>query len=329
MDRTAEGHRATDRSSGDPLDLEPTPPADLLRAIDVYLDYLRVERGLSPATIAAYATDLRGFALQQRGPAWHNGAEAAREHLAALGRPPRVLRPSTHRRKAAALRAFYRFCFAEELIPRDVAALLDLPRQALRLPEPLAVDEVEALLAAPDAETPVGIRDRALLELLYAAGLRVSEALGLDRHDLALTEATVRVVGKGDRERLLPIGDEAVGALQRYLDDVRPAWLAKAAEGGRTTQRGGPLFLTPRGSRLGRMSAWRQIRQAALRAGLTSHVTPHTLRHSFATHLLEGGADLRVVQELLGHASITTTQLYTHLTGERIKQVYARAHPRA
>lgn len=308
---------------------DPGPPADLLSAIDGYLDYLRVERGLSPATISAYATDLQGYARQQRGAAWRTDAASGREHLAALGRPPRVLRPSTHRRKAAALRAFYRFCFAEELIETDVAALLDLPRQALRLPEPLAVDEVEALLAAPDAETPIGIRDRALLELLYAAGLRVSEALGLDRHDLALSESTVRVVGKGDRERLLPIGDEAVGALQRYLDDVRPGWLARAAEGGRPVAHGGPLFLTPRGSRLGRMSAWRQIRQAALRAGLKGHVTPHTLRHSFATHLLEGGADLRVVQELLGHASITTTQLYTHLTGERIKQVYARAHPRA
>jgi integrase/recombinase XerD len=306
-----------------------TPPPALLEAMTAYLSYLRVERGLSEATISAYASDLRGFARGQRGDQWREGPQAVREHLAGLGRPPRVLRPSTHRRKAAALRAFYRFCFAEEIIGQDVAALLDLPRQTLRLPDPLGVQEVEALLAAPDAQTAAGIRDRALLETLYAAGLRVSEALGLDRQDLSLPETSVRVVGKGDRERMVPIGDEAVSALSRYLDDVRPLWLAAATAETHASSRGGPLFLTPRGRRLGRMAAWRQIRQAALRAGLKGHVTPHTLRHSFATHLLEGGADLRVVQELLGHASITTTQLYTHLTGERIKQVYARAHPRA
>lgn len=308
--------------------LPPSGPAELLEAIDAYLDYLRVERGLAGTTISAYASDLRAFAREQgRQSAWREGPAAARDHLASLSRPPRVLRPSSHRRKAAAVRAFYRFLFAEGLLERDIAGLLDLPRQVRRLPEPLGVDEVEALLEAPDAETPVGIRDRALLELLYAAGLRVSEALQLDADDVALGEAYVRVIGKGDRERLVPIGEVAVHALSRYVDDVRSDWLSLA--GNVPGARGGPLFLTPRGRRLGRMAAWRRIRQAALRAGLLGHVTPHTLRHSFATHLLAGGADLRVVQELLGHASITTTQLYTHLTGERIKQVYARAHPRA
>jgi integrase/recombinase XerD len=292
-----------------------------------YLDHLRVERGLSPATLSAYATDLRAFAGGQRDGAWRENPLPAREHLASLSRPPNVLRPSTHRRKAAAVRAFYRFLFAEGLIDRDVASLLDLPRQTLHLPEPLAIAEVEALLDAIEAGEAQGVRDRALLELLYAAGLRIGEALGLDRQDLSLEEASVRVIGKGDRERIVPIGDVAVRALRQYVQDVRPAWLAKA--GTADERRGGPLFLTSRGRRLGRMGAWRLIRQAALRAGLRSDVTPHTLRHSFATHLLEGGADLRVVQELLGHASITTTQLYTHLTGERIKQVYARAHPRA
>ncbi|HUG47248.1 MAG TPA: site-specific tyrosine recombinase [Candidatus Limnocylindria bacterium] len=303
-------------------------PAGLDDALTAYLDYLRVERGLAEATISSYASDLRGFARSPAAAGWREDAAAAREHLASLSRPPRLLRPSSHRRKAAALRAFYRFCFAEGIVEHDVAGSLDLPRQSLRLPEPLGIEEVDALLSAPDAASPAGIRDRALLELLYAAGLRVSEALGLDRQDLALDEAAVRVVGKGDRERLVPVGEEALSALRRYLADVRPLWLA-VTPGAKPGPRGGPLFLTPRGRRLGRMAAWRQIRQAALRAGLTGHVTPHTLRHSFATHLLEGGADLRVVQELLGHASITTTQLYTHLTGERIKQVYARAHPRA
>lgn len=302
-------------------------PAELNAAIDAYLTHLRVERGLAEATIAAYGSDLRAFASAQRGPAWQEGPAPAREHLAALGRPPGVLRSSTHRRKAAALRAFYRFLFAEGLLERDVASLLDLPRQALRLPETLDVDEVARLLAAPDTEDVLGIRDRALLELLYAAGLRVSEALRLDRPDVSLAEAQVRVIGKGDRERVVPIGEPAVDALTRYLSDVRPRWLLAA--GASAEADGGAVFVTARGRRLSRMGAWRQIRRAALRAGLKAHVTPHTLRHSFATHLLEGGADLRVVQELLGHASITTTQLYTHLTGERIKQVYARAHPRA
>jgi integrase/recombinase XerD len=298
-------------------------------AIDAYLAYLRVERGLAAATISAYATDLRGFArhVEAKRADWSKSAEAATDHLAALSRPPRVLKPSTHRRKAAAIRAFYRFCFAEGLIERDVAGLLDLPRAARQLPDTLDVAQVESLLDAPDNESAVGIRDRALLELLYACGLRVSEALNLDLEDVSPPEASVRVIGKGDRERRLPVGDVALAALSRYLDEVRPHLLAGATT--HSTRRGGPLFVNSRGQRLSRMAAWRVIRQAALKGGVTGHVTPHTLRHSFATHLLEGGADLRVVQELLGHASITTTQLYTHLTGERIRQVYARAHPRA
>jgi integrase/recombinase XerD len=297
-------------------------------AIEGYLTYLRVERGLSPATIAAYANDLRGFAVYvaRAGGDWRGDPRPAREHLAALSRPPRVLKPTSHRRKAAAIRAFYRFCYGEGLSERDVAGLLDLPRAARQLPDTLDVAQVEALLEAPDAEQAEGIRDRALLELLYACGLRISEALGLDLEDISLVEATVRVIGKGDRERRLPVGDVALAALERYLDEVRPVYLAKAQ---RPLARGGPFFLSRRGHRLARMSAWRLIRRAALKGGISGHVTPHTLRHSFATHMLEGGADLRVVQELLGHASITTTQLYTHLTGERIRQVYARAHPRA
>lgn len=307
-------------------------------AIDAYLTYLRVERGLSEATISAYATDLRGFARSVAAGhgAWAAGATPAIDWLAALSRPPRVLRPSSHRRKAAALRAFYRFCFAEGLIERDVASLLDLPRATRQLPDTLDVAQVESLLEAPSADTELGLRDRALLELLYACGLRVSEALNLDLEDVSLAEQSVRVIGKGDRERRLPVGDVALGALTRYIDDVRPALIAHAspARNALTTRaarlaRGGPLFVNARGGRLSRMAAWRAIRHAALVGGVRGHVTPHTLRHSFATHLLEGGADLRVVQELLGHASITTTQLYTHLTGERIRQVYARAHPRA
>lgn len=299
-------------------------------AIEAYLTYLRVERGLSPATIAAYAVDLRGFARHAavNGGDWRTEAGPATDHLASLTRPPRVLRSSSHRRKAASIRAFYRFLFGEGLIERDIGGLLDLPRATRQLPDTLDVAAVEALLDAPNTDTALGIRDQALLELLYACGLRVSEALGLDREDVSLADATVRVIGKGDRERRLPIGDVALAALRRYVDDVRPALIA-AVSRVPETKRGGPFFVSARGERLGRMAAWRILRHAALVGGVKGRVTPHTLRHSFATHLLEGGADLRVVQELLGHASITTTQLYTHLTGERIRQVYARAHPRA
>ena len=309
---------------------------ELSEAIDQYVTFLRVERGLSPATIKAYGTDLRAFAklAEQHGDSWSRDAKLATDHLAALSRPPRVLRPSSHRRKAAAIRAFYRFCYGEGLIERDVASLLDLPRASRQLPDTLDVAQVEALLEAPDTETPAGLRARALLELLYSCGLRVSEALNLDLEDVSLRDQSLRVIGKGDRERRLPIGEVAVQAIETYLDAGRPK-LEERARGrnGPTSdvsaKRGGPLFVGDRGQRLNRMSAWRIIRNAALVGGVRGHVTPHTLRHSFATHLLEGGADLRVVQELLGHASITTTQLYTHLTGERIKQVYARAHPRA
>jgi integrase/recombinase XerD len=179
-----------------------------------------------------------------------------------------------------------------------------------------------AAAAAPLA----ALRDRALLELLYAAGLRITEALRLDGDDLDLDGGSVRVVGKGDRERVVPVGDVAVGWLRRYLGTARPA--LAAADRVRIA-RGGPIFLSDRGRRLGRNHAWFAVKRAAAAAGLGTGISPHTLRHSYATHLLEGGADLRVVQELLGHASISTTQIYTHLTGERIREVYARAHPRA
>jgi integrase/recombinase XerD len=306
---------------------DPTP-ARLIGAMSAYTDYLRVERGLSAATIRAYDTDLRLFGRDAPGISrWAGSADPARRYLASMARPPRVLRPTSLRRKAAAIRAFYRFCYAEELIETDVAALIDLPRQTQRLPDTLDARQVMDLLEASAGTDVVGLRDRALLELLYAAGLRVSEALGLDRGDLSLTGGFVRVIGKGDKERLVPVGDLALAALDTYLserDRLSGAALRPGVERDRE-----PLLLSRRGRRLDRMAAWRIIRSTATRAGLSERVTPHTLRHSFATHLLEGGADLRVVQELLGHASITTTQRYTHITGERIRQVYARAHPRA
>ncbi|HEX8939325.1 MAG TPA: tyrosine recombinase [Candidatus Limnocylindrales bacterium] len=320
--------------------MRPEPPGRgaqrdrrLQAACEAYLVHLRVERGLAPATLSAYRSDLAAFgAALPRGAVWDRSPDPVLGYLAALraARDPRTggaaIRPASLRRRAAALRGFYRFCFAEELIPLDVAAHVDLPRRARQLPETLTLGEVEALLGVPDVATAAGLRERALLELLYASGLRISEACGLDREDLSLDGAFVRVIGKGDKERLVPVGEVALEWLARYLDEVRPSDLVRHHV---APVRGGPLFISARGRRLSRGVAWGVVRRCARAAGIDREVSPHTLRHSFATHLLEGGADLRIVQELLGHASISTTQLYTHLTGERIREVYARAHPRA
>lgn len=313
------------------------------RAVRSYLDYLTVERGLSETTIKAYRSDLadlRRDLVGRHGPAWDRSPDAVVAYLAdrsqrgrrggvgpATGLAPTSpapgLAPTSLRRRAAAIKGFYRFAFGEGLIDVDVAAHLDLPRQSRRLPDTLTVEEVELLL---EAASERGVRDRTLLEVLYAAGLRVSEATGLDREDVSLDGGFVRVIGKGDRERLVPIGDEAIDWLSTWIEGAREVLLERHHV---QPVRGGALFLGDRGRRLARQQAWAAVSAAAERAGLGGRVSPHTLRHSFATHLLEGGADLRVVQELLGHASISTTELYTHVTGERIRDVYRRAHPRA
>ena len=306
----------------------PPAPSALERAIEAYLTFLAVERGLAPATIRAYRGDLSDYAAA-RGASrdWADGPEAALRYLAARTRRGRRsdpgLAPTSLRRRAAALKGFYRFAFGEGLIAVDVAAHLDLPRMPRLLPETLTQAETERLLAAPREEA---VLERALLELLYAAGLRVSEALRLDLEDISFDGAFVRVIGKGDRERLVPIGEVALAAIRAWLGGPRAALVAVHHV---QPIRGGPLFLGTGGRRLARQQAWSIVKRAAAAAGLSGRVSPHTLRHSFATHLLEGGADLRIVQELLGHASISTTQLYTHVTGERIREVYARAHPRA
>jgi integrase/recombinase XerD len=221
----------------------------------------------------------------------------------------------------AAIRSFYGFALREELAERDVAALLDAPKAGSYLPDVLSADAVASILDAPGPDDPAGIRDRAILELLYACGLRVSELTGLDTDRLDLPGLQVRVIGKGNRERRVPMGEEARERIHRYLAGPRAIWTAGHPSAA--------VFVSQRGARLARESVWRLVRRWAASAGVESRVTPHTFRHSFATHLLEGGADLRVVQTLLGHASISTTQLYTHLTGERLREVYARAHPRA
>jgi integrase/recombinase XerD len=313
---------------------------ELDAAIDAYLTYLRVERGVADATVRAYRSDLTDFAMS-RGAArsWAAGPETAHRYLAAQarrGRPNQPgLAPTSLRRRTAAIRGFYRFAYGDGLIPIDIAAHVDLPRQPRLLPDPLSVEDVDRLLEAlgsapvgdrPSAADGIALRNRTLGEVLYAAGLRVSEALGLDRAHVLTDEGYVRVIGKGDRERVVPIGQVALDWLGRYLAWPRPAWLESA---GILDASDTPIFISTRGHPMTRQAAFTAIRDAGREAGLGDHVTPHTLRHSFATHLLEGGADLRVVQELLGHASIATTQLYTHVTGERIREVYARAHPRA
>lgn len=291
--------------------------APLRRALDAFLLELRVERGLSPLTLRAYAADLQQFA-EHAGSAWAADAQPLVTFLAqlrALGR-----RSSTLARKVAAIRGFYAFAFREGLIPRDVAALVDTPRRGGYLPDVLTPGEVAAILDAPPEDEETGIRDRAILELLYACGLRVTELVGLDLDRVDLAGTSVRVIGKGDRERSVPMGEPARERLHRYLTGPRVTWARTPMPA---------VFLNQRGTRLSREACWRMVARWAAVAGVTSRVTPHTFRHSFATHLLEGGADLRVVQTLLGHASINTTQLYTHLTGERLREVYERAHPRA
>jgi integrase/recombinase XerD len=251
--------------------------------------------------------------------------ETVAEFLASMRRgdaerPP--LAAASAARTIVAVRGLHRFAVREGRIPVDTAAAVKPPVPARRLPKALPVEEVAALIAAAGDETPRGLRDRALLEMLYATGARISEAVGLDVDDIDAADAAVLLRGKGDKDRVVPVGRMALAALSDYLVRGRPALVA----GGRGTP---ALFVNSRGGRLSRQSAWTVLRRAAERAGVTTAVSPHTLRHSFATHLLDGGADVRVVQELLGHASVTTTQLYTLVTVDRLREVYATAHPRA
>ena len=290
----------------------------LAEAIDAFLVELRVERGLSPLTIAAYRRDLAQFA-DHADRTWRDDPQPLLDFVATLQRGG--AKGSTQARKSAAVRSFYAFALREGHATRDVPALVDAPRPGSYLPDVLEPDDVVRILDAPPADDEIGIRDRAILELLYACGLRVSELVGLDTDRVDLPNAQVRVIGKGNKERRVPMGEEARERLHRYRSGPRQAWTA-----GKPTP---AVFVNTRGKRMSRESVWRLVKRWTEASGVAERVTPHTFRHSFATHLLEGGADLRVVQALLGHASISTTQLYTHLTGERVREVYARAHPRA
>ena len=288
--------------------------------VDEYLNHLVIERGLSHNSVTAYSHDLcRFFSWAREKPPDQVAAEDLREHLVWLRREGISARSMT--RAMSAIRGYFRFLLEEEIINHDPTALLDRPKLQKSLPGVLSRQEIERLLSAPDLENVEGLRDRAMLELLYAAGLRVSELVGLSLNDIDLEAGVVRAFGKGSKERLVPIGEEAVRWARQYLLTVRPAW-AK----GRTTN---ALFLSRRGKGLTRQAVWHRIKHYCLAAGIKGKISPHTFRHSFATHLLEGGADLRAVQAMLGHADISTTQIYTHVDRKRLREEYDRYHPRS
>jgi integrase/recombinase XerD len=300
------------------------------RAVRGYLDHLAVERGLAANTLASYRRDLRRYSAFLDAREVTEPAAIGEGDVTAFLRslrdgdadhPP--LGASSAARTVVAVRGLHRFLHREAMAPADAAGAVRPPTPPRRLPKAISLDQVEALLAAATAdETPLALRDRALLELLYGTGARISEAVGLDRDDLDLDTGTVLLRGKGGRQRVVPVGSYAREAVDAYLVRSRPTLSAT----GRSTP---ALFLNARGGRLSRQSAWTVLRTVAERAQLSTHISPHTLRHSFATHLLDGGADVRVVQELLGHASVTTTQIYTLVTVDRLREVYAAAHPRA
>jgi integrase/recombinase XerD len=305
----------------------------LQQAQQTYLDHLAVERGLAANTLSSYRRDLRRYLGHLAGRDIDAPDEVGEADVSAFlvalregdeDHPP--LAANSAARAVVAVRGFHRFLLREGLVTVDAARGVRPPSPPKRLPKAISVQEVEALLAAAGAdETPRALRDRALLELLYGSGARISEAVGLDVDDLDVDPAgsgTVRLLGKGSKERVVPVGSYAREAASAYLVRGRPALAASGS--------GSPaLFLNARGGRLSRQSAWTVLRAAAERAGLRRAISPHTLRHSFATHLLDGGADVRVVQELLGHASVTTTQVYTLVTVDRLREVYATSHPRA
>lgn len=290
-------------------------PAEL----GLFLDHLTVERGLSPRTVEAYKGDLALFFSE----VGKRPGDVSREDVRAfLGRQRSQGRTgTTAARRLVALRTFYRFLLLERRVESDPTENVEAPKAIKKLPSYLTPEEVDRLLAAPDLSSPSGLRNRAILEVLYATGMRVSELTGLTVQQLNADAGFVLVMGKGSKERVVPLGEEALDWIRRYRESARPALL-----GERTSP---ALFVTARGGALSRQMVWVMIGRCARAAGITKHLSPHTLRHSFATHLLEHGADLRSVQLLLGHADISTTQIYTHLEQERLKRIYKQFHPRA
>jgi integrase/recombinase XerD len=287
---------------------------------DNFIAYLRLERGLADNTVAAYSRDLLRFFdfLEHRRVSPLNASRAdTLEYLWYLGRR---LSARSVNRSVSTLRTFYRFLKARRLIQKSPTDLLETPRLPRRLPGVLSETEVEKLLAQPDPTTPKGLRDRAMLETLYATGLRVSELIGLRAGNLNLEAGFLRTLGKGSKERIVPIGDKASLALRDYVTAARPRFLKGLHSA--------HLFLSLRGHPMTRQGFWKLIKQYGRKAGIDKPITPHSLRHSFASHLLAGGADLRAVQVMLGHADISTTQIYTHVTGNRLRRLHRKHHPR-
>jgi len=291
--------------------------------LERFRDYLALEAGNSRNTVENYLRDITRLAEYASG----KGSKQPQQLSAAQLRDfiyflkDLGLAPTTIRRQISAIRTYFKFLVGEGMATRDPSERIESPKRWRTLPAVLSVAEIKALLAAPNTDAPLAIRDRALLEFAYATGVRVSELVGLKMQDVSFAERVVRVFGKGGKERLIPFGRQALGALSTYAREIRP-----------TLDRGkarGVLFLNARGTPLSRVGAWGVIKATARRAGLTKRVTPHTLRHTFATHLLEGGADLRAVQEMLGHADLSTTQLYTHVDRDYLRSVHKSYHPRA
>lgn len=294
-------------------------PSDAL--IDRFIDALWIEDGLSTQTLAAYRRDLKLFAQWLQ--AQHvRSLEHTRESdlLAYMAERHAATRATTANRRLSVFKRFSRWALREKLIDADPTLRLQAARQPLRVPKILSEAQVEALLAAPDTDTPLGLRDRTMIELMYASGLRVSELVGLKTVYLSLDEGALRVTGKGSKERLVPFGAEAHAWVRRYLSEARAAILKGQASDA--------LFVTARGGPMTRQMFWKLIKAHASKAGIHAPLSPHTLRHAFATHLLNHGADLRAVQMLLGHADISTTTIYTHVARERLKALHAMHHPR-
>jgi integrase/recombinase XerD len=290
-----------------------------------FLRHIEVENGYSPHTLSAYRSDLNQFTtvlgdVEARGGWSGVDQDAIVDFVLAL--KEREYSQATVARKLAAIKSFFHFLVAEGVLHDDPTAALDAPRVKKKLPNILGRDDVERLLAAPlQGRGPKSLRDAALLEMLYATGMRVSELVALNVDDISLPSATVRCLGKGSKERIIPMYERAVEVLRAYLEEGRVAYLKDRDERA--------LFLNPRGSRLTRQGLWLIIKAYVEKAGIGTRVTPHTLRHSFATHLLSGGANLREVQQLLGHANVSTTQIYTHVSKDRLRKTYDSSHPRA
>ncbi len=302
------------------MDIDSIDPASH-QDIERFLDTLWMERGLSENTLAAYRNDLNGFARWLT--ARNRVLSAARrqdllDYLAE--RVAAGARPRTTARLLSSLRRFYRYLVREGRLKDDPSARIDTPRIGRPLPDSLSETEVELLLDAPDTGEPLGLRDRAMLELLYACGLRVSELVNVTIEQVNLAQGVVRLMGKGNRERLVPLGEEAAEWLQRYIREGRPALAGEVSAR--------QLFITRRGKAMTRQAFWYRLRHYAVKSGINRKLSPHTLRHAFATHLLNHGADLRVVQMLLGHSDLSTTQIYTHVARERLKELHAQHHPR-